>query len=415
MWCCLDEIFRVSGVMTPDVTAWSATLPDPLPAEAVLAHVGMHKTGTTAIQSVLQAARPELLSAGVSYPGAKEAHHLEARALTQTPLGWQRTPLPPPEPVVWDEFADAVRGERRRVVFSSEFFSSASVPQIEQMMRDLDGRGHIVIGVRNLGPVAVSSWQQTLKQGRISTLDGWLKGNFERPEGSDEPRFFWDRFDPGVTVTRYAQAAGPERVTVIVLREGERAMLPRTFERLLALPDGLLAGRTAPRSNRGLSAVEAEAVRQVNVALRGRLQWREYDALVRNGVIRRLVENRTPKPDEVRPELPEWVADQVRREGLRVAETITESGVRVVGDLADLSAPTAVALDDEPPALDTISVEAMVEAVVGSVASATHGTWDLDAPRIPGPPRISDATAVQLLGIVASRLGQRARRTLKGD
>jgi hypothetical protein len=289
------------------------------------------------------------------------------------------------------------------------------VPQIEQMMRDLDGRGHIVIGVRNLGPVAVSSWQQTLKQGRISTLDGWLKGNFERPEGSDEPRFFWDRFDPGVTVTRYAQAAGPERVTVIVLREGERAMLPRTFERLLALPDGLLAGRTAPRSNRGLSAVEAEAVRQVNVALRGRLQWREYDALVRNGVIRRLVENRTPKPDEVRPELPEWVADQVRREGLRVAETITESGVRVVGDLADLSAPTAVALDDEPPALDTISVEAMVEAVVGSVASATHGTWDLDAPRIPGPPRISDATAVQLLGIVASRLGQRARRTLKGD
>lgn len=401
--------------MTPDVTAWSASLPDPLPDDAVLAHVGMHKTGTTAIQSVLSSTRPELTAAGVTYPGSREAHHLEARALTQTPLGWQQAPVPPPEPALWTEFAAGLRAQRRRVVFSSEFFSSATSAQIEQMMRDLGGRGHVLIGVRNLGPVAVSSWQQTLKQGRISTLDGWLKGNFVRPEGSDEPKFFWDRFDPGATVARYASAAGSDRVTVIVIREGERAMLPRTFERLLALPDGLLAGRAVPRSNRGLTAVEAEAVRQVNVALRGRLQWREYDALVRNGVIRRLVENRSPKPEEARPELPDWVADQVTREGRRVAETIAASGVRVVGDLADLSAPVAVADGNHQSGLDTISVEAMVEAVVGSVASATHGTWDLDAPPVPLPMRVSDTTATQLLGIVASRAGQRARRAFKRD
>lgn len=399
--------------MTPDVTGPSATLPEALPSDAVLAHVGMHKTGTTAMQSVMSSLRQELEPAGVTYPGTREAHHIEARSLTQARLGWQSSPVPPPDPAFWDEFVASVRGTSRRVVFSSEFFSGAGETAIRRMAADLGPRAHFLIGVRNLGPVAVSSWQQTLKQGRISTLDAWLKGNFQRDSADDTEKFFWSRFDPAAAVSRYAAAAGPERVTVVVIREGDRALLPTTFERLLDLPEGRLARESVPRSNRGLTVVEAEALRQVNVALRGKLDWQEYDLLVRNGAIRRMVENRTPKPDEPKPDLPEWIQEQVAREGRRVADSITASGVRVVGDLADLSAPAPTTSPSLGSELATVPLDAMVEAVVGAVAGATYGSWTFDEERRARSLTVAQTPALTLAGVLASRLGNRAGRLLR--
>jgi hypothetical protein len=399
--------------MTP-LSSASSMPPEPLPDRSVLAHVGMHKTGTTAMQSVLASLRPELAADGVTYPGDREAHHVEARALTRSTLGWQTAPVPPPDPGVWNHFAAAIRRSPDRVVFSSEFFSSATEPQIHQMVDDIDDRLHIVIGVRNLGPVAVSSWQQTLKQGRISTLDSWLQSNFQRGAPEDAPKFFWAKFDPAAAVTRFANAAGAERVTVVVLHEGDRAMLPNTFEQLLGLPEGRLAGHNAPRSNRGLTTIEAEVVRQVNVLLRGKLEWREYDALVRNGAIRRMVENRSPKPDERKPELPGWISDEVAVEGQRVAEAISAAGVRVIGDLGDLIAPVPTTPSDSPEADETvIPVDAMVEAVVGAVASAAYGSWTLEGERSESAARVTDTTAARLAAIVLRRAAHRAGRALR--
>jgi hypothetical protein len=400
--------------MCPLYSRSSGSLPAPLPQQAVLAHVGMHKTGTTAMQSVLHSLRPQLAAEGVTYSGKREAHHIEARALTQSTLGWQTSPIPPPDPAVWDDFAAQTRQTPNRVVFSSEFFSSATESQIRQMVSDIGDRLHVLIGVRHLGPVAVSSWQQTLKQGRISTLDSWLKDNFERADAGEELTFFWAKFDPGAAVTRFANAAGPDRVTVVVMREGDRALLPNTFEQLLGLSEGRLAGQSVRRTNRGLTSVEAEVVRQVNVSLQGKLEWGEYDALVRNGAIRRMVENRSPKPDEPRPELPGWIADQVAEEGRRVADTISSSGVRVIGDLRNLTAPMSPAADDDRPADQTmIPMDAMVEAVVGAVAGAAYGTWTMAGVKPARPVRVSETTAMGLAAVLAGRAGKRARRVLR--
>jgi hypothetical protein len=286
--------------------------PAPLPPDAVLVHVGMHKTGTTAMQSVLASLRDELGREGVVYPGEREAHHPEARALTRGSTGWQVSPVPPPDPAVWSDFAAEVRQTPSRVVISSEFFAIASEAQIRRLMQDIGPqRVHVLIGVRNLGPVAVSSWQQALKQGRVSTLDKWLKTNFRRSELTEQTPGFWTKFDPAAAIARWSSVVGPDRVTVVVLPDGDRSLLPTTFERLLGLPEGRLAGQSVPRSNRGLTAVEAEMVRRVNGRLRGKLEWSEYNSVLRNGAIRRMVEVRSPEPDEARPELPAWVLDQV--------------------------------------------------------------------------------------------------------
>src|SRR5436309_10865136 len=118
-----------------------------LAPDTVLVHVGMHKTGTTAIQSVLAGLRADLEQRGVLYPGEREAHHVEARSLTRNTLGWQTAPLPPPDPAVWDDLAAQVRHTRGRVVLSSEFFSGASAEQADQLVQDLGPeRVHVLIG-----------------------------------------------------------------------------------------------------------------------------------------------------------------------------------------------------------------------------------------------------------------------------
>jgi hypothetical protein len=402
--------------MSTDSTPLVSTEPSPLPTNGVLVHVGMHKTGTTAIQSVLADLRDQLADEGVSYPGGRESHHVEARALTRGSLGWQTSPVAPPDPAVWDDLAAEVRHTRSRVVLSSEFFSSATAEQIRQLIQDLGhDRAHILIGVRNLGPVAISSWQQTLKQGRISTLDRWLQANFARSDPSEPPKWFWAKFDPSAAIARWSAAAGPERVSVVVVRDGDRALLPNTFERLLGLSPGRLAGQQVRRSNRGLTAAEAEAIRQVNAQLRGKLEWGEYDLLVRSGAIRRMVETRSPASDEPRPQLPEWVLEQVEAEGHRLAEQITRSGVRVIGDLADLSTPAPARASVDAGATPMVPLEAMVQAIVGAVAGATYGTSDFDNGRATKLARVAHTTASQLALIVAQRAATRARRAIRRD
>ena len=63
-----------------------------LPEDAILVHIGPHKTGTTAMQYAFFTAREELLQHGVLYPGSKKSHHDPATALIQLKQGWRATP-----------------------------------------------------------------------------------------------------------------------------------------------------------------------------------------------------------------------------------------------------------------------------------------------------------------------------------
>ena len=78
--------------------------PTALPEGSVLLHIGPHKTGTTAIQGALAAARAELAEHGVTYPGHAGAHHAEARALRRHPAGWVNDTEPLPDQKVWRKF-----------------------------------------------------------------------------------------------------------------------------------------------------------------------------------------------------------------------------------------------------------------------------------------------------------------------
>lgn len=393
--------------------------PSPIPEGRILLHVGMHKTGTTAIQEILRALRPALAEQGVAYPTDEPAHHVHARALLGLRFGWRGKPT---DPAVWDELVRIVQASTAsRIVLSSERFSAADVTKCRQIADDLSAeRLHVLIGARNFAPTAVSFWQQSLKRGQVATLDEWLQQKFVRSEQNPTPRF-WRLHDPSVVAQRWADVLGPDRVTVVVVDESDRALLPATFEQLLALSPGVLTGAAQPASNRSMTAPEAELARRTNDALRQYLKWPEYEAFVRNNLAL-MVERRPPLPDEPRIPIPDWVAEQSATEGARVAAALQSAGVNVVGDLAQLSSPLQSDRISHGPT-DVpwqVPVDAAVELIRDTVVVGTQQvralTKELKRERRVAArhPRLNELTTAQLAAELRTRLRVSVRRRLRG-
>jgi len=383
-----------------------------LPPDAVLVHIGPHKTGTTALQATLAASRELLRGHGVDYPGTRQAHHQEAKSLRQIRTGWRHDSAPAPDPHTWSDLVRHVQSSPGRVVISSEFFAKADDAARSWLVQDLGAeRVHILAAARNVGALALSTWQQQLKEGYPLSLDDWLRRDFVRHPGA-QPNGFWSYADPAILTQRWAEVAGSDRVTVIVLDEADRTQLPSAFERMLGLPAGLLADRVPRNANRGLTAAEASLLRELDAAVEGKLSWSEYNAFVRNGTIRRLLEMRTPPSDEARPRLPTWILEQVVAEGRGGAEALRRSAVRVIGDPSALEGAPATVAESSLPT--DVPVDAAVEALIGAVVAGTRRGLSLDDPRRPGGPRLAELTTRELVAVVRKRAVNSARRRLSG-
>ena len=377
----------------------------PLPEGAVLLHVGLHKTGTTAMQTLLAANRPLLLEHGVVYPGDREEHHGLARAFTQRSFGRPGSIRQPPPPEVWSEFVAGLAQETRRVVISSEYLSVLADDAVARIVHDLGPeRLHVLIGIRSLAASAASTWQQSLKDGRTLTIDAWAKRAIPRGGAPVKNPWTWDHAQLGVLAHQWANVAGADRVTMVVVEGPDRTRLPGTFEQLLDLPAGLLSSKTPPTVNRGMTAAEAEFVRRVNVASKDDIDYGAHRRYIRFGAILSMVERRTPAPDEPRPVLPEWAAEELRAAAPGVAEQIRASGVRVVGDLDALGATPAAAGQGAAP-VDTVPSDAAVQALVGAVRVAARAAADA-RPKKTAPPPIAAVPA----GALARELRRRVRR-----
>lgn len=380
-----------------------------LPSDAILVHIGMHKTGTTAVQSLLASARGEMRPLGVHYPGRAGAHHGPANALIRRPVAW-RTGGDAPKVEVWDRFAADARRHRSRVVISSEYLSRARPQQVTKLVNDLGrDRVYALLGVRHFAPLIVSFWQQALKACLTKNLDSWLHTNFAQKG----PKSFWARQDPSVTLSRWLDVLGADRIFVIVVDEHDRTLLPTTFEHLLALPNGTLADRSPKSTNRGMSTVEAELLRRVNAAVGKSLSWQHYASLIRYGMVTHLLDARKPGSDERKPVLPEWALQQAIDEGQQLVQQIQQSEVRVIGDLRNLTDERrrASSADCVGNAHDGhVPMSAAVHSVVGTILSATSESLEPVAPpKQTGERTVENMTTRALAEVLVARLWRAAR------
>lgn len=342
----------------------------PLPERARLFHVGIPKSGTTSLQTAASAGRSALYENGVLYPGHKFNHRLAVLSFMGRRWGWSNDAIPLRRH--WDDLMEEIEDEhQRRVLFGHEFASESDAETAKRFVDAIGEDCHIAITLRSPGEILPSAWQQYVKAGISRPFDSWLEAVIADPPNRKVTKGFHDRNDQAGVVQRWADAAGADRVTVIVLDKQRPQLLFDAFERLLDLPSSILASHAVggSSSNRGLTVQEVELFRALNAIIRTqKVEWDDYERIVRQGAHRRIMETR--ESNEARPQLPPWAVKRAAEIGAGYAEAIASSGVQVVGDLQKLAEEVPAREYDDAPPTD-IPVELAAEAMAGMLSAAT--------------------------------------------
>ena len=343
----------------------------PLPSDAVLLHIGVHKTGTTALQAALADARADLAEHGVRYPGQAPAHHSAALAAIGKPWGWRGRGAKVRDITHFETLVAEARQWPGRTIVSSEHFCEADDAAAARIV-DAFGRErlHVVVTVRSLARLLPSSWQQYLKYGLTWNYEDWLRNILDDSVEAKVSPSFWKRNDFGALARRWSGLVGADRVTFLVLEDVGTAAIFTAFAQLLGLPDSVFADRMQLTGNRSMTAQESELLRRVNEDLRFELQWRDYEKLVRYGVARSLVEDREPGPGEPRVSTPAWALDEAAHRAATQVAVIRETGVAVVGDLDALAARGSTQPEVRDADLAQVPMDVAVHALSAAVLTA---------------------------------------------
>lgn len=352
----MDGAARVSRVLDDD---------------SIVLHIGVHKTGTTAIQTALARSRDLLLEHGIRYPGTGMAHRNIASSALGRPIGWRTDGARKPDPRLWARTVREARSWPRRTLISSEFLAEADDQTTQRIVDDVGAdRLEVIITLRNFARILPSAWQQNLKSGFQTPYEDWVRRMLFDVDEATAGTIFWRRHRHDLLVNRWAKMASPERVTVVVVDESDRLGIFSSFEGLLGLPAGTLAQHSGAVTNRSLTLAEAEFLRRLNLAVGGAPGWAAYRDSVHDGMEKGLVEGRIPPGDEQRLQTPQWALDRAADFAGEFADAIEQSGVGVVGDLAVLRAHVTGPAEGPPP-VDQLPIDAAIAAVLGAMAAGS--------------------------------------------
>ncbi|MFB9833352.1 hypothetical protein [Actinoallomurus acaciae] len=369
-----------------------------------LVHIGPHKTGTTALQGALHRARERLADHGVVFPGTGRHPMAAVHAVIGRPplLGHA-----PPNLGAWDRLVAEVTGADRAVV-SSEFFADGGDDAVPRIVEDLGGRRvHVVVTLRPLAKILPSQWQQYVQNGLRMRYDPWLETMFTKPPYTGPTPTFWRRHRHDELVGRWTSVVGPANLTVVVVDPSRPEMLPRTFESLLGVPEGVLVPEQS-RTNRSLTSGEAELVRLLNQEFRRR-EWPEkvYPRFIRYGAIAQMRASHEPLPEEHRITTPAWALERAAEIGAEAAEAISRLGVRIVGDISSLGRTPPG--DTPATGIPLVSSEAACQAIIGAIAASGAVEGRPAAEDL----QVRDADAATLVRVLKNRGLRRARRSLR--
>lgn len=338
-----------------------------LPEGTHLLHIGPQKTGSTALQAALHAARAALREHGVVYPGP----HAKPREAAEMGLGFGRINSRGSLDS-WHDLLRQVNDPSARIVcVSLEAFGRATEEQAVRVVAELGGgRPHVLSVARRYDALLPSQYQQRVKSQLRLTYDEWLRVVLG-PDAPDDQHWsnVWVPHDTVALGERWAGVAGAENVTLVVADEADRGQLVRVVEDLLGVPTGLLDA-TAGRANASLSVTRTELVRAVNDLFheRGWIGSEKHEAL-RMAAVRALV-HAPPAADEPRvPPMPAWAWEPLVERSERRIEGLRTLPVTVIGDLDRLRVVPPESGEVPQPASVPVDVAALALAAVVEAAT----------------------------------------------
>lgn len=304
-------------------------------SKRVIAHVGFHKTGTTALQASFTANREVLKKHGIVYPAlGQKAHHKAAWSLIGRWWGWKnrggrQTPIKE-----WQRLVKQIRKNRQTTLISSEFFCELDENQIIKFKEDVRCENiTIVFTLRPLVKLLSSSYQQYLKYGLTPTYDEWLHSVLDTPGVSTQTPTFWKRHEHGRVISQWAKVFGAENVTVVIADESQPTAIFEAFNSILGIPAGAVAQIEGTASNRSLTYEEVCLLLNVNRKFPKNRGWDQYEIYIREGVIKYLTDKVKVEKSAEKLLTPQWAVDKVRDISAESVRQIKATGVTVVGSL----------------------------------------------------------------------------------
>jgi hypothetical protein len=298
-------------------------------ATRVFLHVGTPKSGTTFLQSVWWANKPQLREQGLLLPGTGVHEHYWASCHVRGPRQMQN--VPEAGIGAWNRLLVAAERFAGDVLISHELFSPAPTERAATALRELDAVAdevHVVLTARDLLRQVPAEWQQRTKHGRQQTFDEFLT-----MIQTDESVNFWRVQDIPKVLARWSQGVSEDRVHVVVLPPpgGPRSFLwDRTCD-VLGI-DGTGMAERAPRANESLGLVEIETFRRMNLELAETGIDKATERVLKDFVAEEVFRSSDPEKIVVPTDLHPWVISRAEM----MVESLKSRSYHVVGDLTDL-------------------------------------------------------------------------------
>ena len=327
-------------------------------ARKVFLHVGLPKTGTTYLQSIVWANKTVLREQGVLLPGFGPRQHLWASCVVREEQRLERRH--PDAHLAWEQLTDDARNWTGTALISHEFFAGASEAQVRTALKDLDdAEVHVVVTAREILGLVTARWQEWVKNGATGPIDSYPTGEGGNP--ADE--WGWDTNDLADVLRRWGSTLPPERVhlhhAARPRRAAGRALAP--VRRAARRSTRTRCDTTVSRPNESLGVVEVELLRRINPHLTEFTTPTDKGVWIRGYLAQ---EKLVPRDGERFWPSAERVATLRARGDAGLAE-IRAAGYDVVGDLESLRTPLVLPQRRHP---SSVTEGELVEAAAGTIA-----------------------------------------------
>lgn len=301
-------------------------------AERVFLHLGVPKSGTTYLQTLLWQHKEVLQEQGVLLPGARRQEHTwSSFAVREDPVLLKRGPE---APGAWDRITAEVAAWPGIAVISHEFFGAATTEQANRALAALaPAQVHLVVTARDALSLLTASWQELLKY-RDTTP---LRSHNREVSASPLDVWNWRSLDASEVLGRWATAIPPQQVHVVVLPRqpsSETEYWQRFAGLFMQDPGGVDAAASV--RNESMGVVESELLRSISGKLPQDLTKFPTHTWMRDYVA---AQQLVPRRGE-----PFWPAAEQLEECRVRSEVMTaridQARYHVVGSLDDLLVPT---------------------------------------------------------------------------
>lgn len=237
-------------------------------------HMGMGKTGSSALQVAFARFRDQLSTCGINYPAhSSDAAAIDGKVVSGNGMGIIEAVGPrthDPDEALRSEaelFEESTKVDFHTTLYSSEFLFMFSPGHVQSLQRNLAERGvrlQAIVYVRNMAGHAVSSYSQAVKR---KLYTGTFREYIDR--GADGP------YRPVVRrkLELLLEHLGVENVHVLHYDTVRDRLVPDFFETVLGVDPTVLDQHVASeRINRSLTREEVALMRNLNRSLSGKRQ-----------------------------------------------------------------------------------------------------------------------------------------------